>query len=389
MTDPRSPDSPVSEAALALLPAGLRDLLPPDAAQEAEGVTRLMEAFAAHGYERVKPPLIEFEDSLLAGPGAATSSNTFRVLDPASRRMMGVRADMTIQVARIATTRLTHSPRPLRLCYAGQVLQVHGSQLRPDRQYTQAGLELIGSDSPTADAEVIALTAKTLAALGIQGVSVDLSLPTLVPTLCDALDLSQERRARLRAMLDQKDVAAVRSLGGEAADLFSTLIACNGEALEVLDRLDRLDLPTAAASRRDRLGEVVHLVRAAAPEVSLTLDAVENRGFEYHTGISFSLFAKGARGELGRGGRYRAGAVREKAVGASLFVDALVALLPPPKEARRLFLPFGREAEGSRWRAEGWVTVAALDPHGEALAEARRLACSHVLIDGQPCPADV
>src|ERR1700709_1806000 len=96
----------------ALLPAGLRDLLPPDAETEASAVEALMTVFAAHGYQRVKPPLLEFEDSLLAGSGAAVAEQTFRLMDPNSQRMMGLRADTTPQVARIATTRLANAPRP-------------------------------------------------------------------------------------------------------------------------------------------------------------------------------------------------------------------------------------------------------------------------------------
>jgi ATP phosphoribosyltransferase regulatory subunit len=99
----------------ALLPDGLRDVLPPDAAHEALVAARLVGAFAARGYRRVDPPLVEFEDSLLDGAGQAMATTTFRLMDPVSQRMMGVRADMTIQVARIAATRLANAPRPLRL----------------------------------------------------------------------------------------------------------------------------------------------------------------------------------------------------------------------------------------------------------------------------------
>ena len=108
----------------ALLPAGLGDGLPPLADFEADMVDRLMASFRSHGYERVKPPLIEFEESLLAGPGAALAEQTFRVMDPQSQRMMGVRPDITLQVARIAETRLRNAARPLRLSYNGQVLRV-------------------------------------------------------------------------------------------------------------------------------------------------------------------------------------------------------------------------------------------------------------------------
>src|ERR1700687_4751823 len=123
----------------ALLPGGLYDLLPPEAEIEAAVTARLMGVLTAYGYERVKPPLVEFEETLLSEAGAAMASDTFRMMDPISHRMIGVRADMTPQVARIAATRLSHKPRPLRLSYAGQVLRVKASQMRPERQIGQAG----------------------------------------------------------------------------------------------------------------------------------------------------------------------------------------------------------------------------------------------------------
>ena len=183
----------------ALLPAGLRDLLPPDAETEAASVEALMEVFAAHGYQRVKPPLLEFEDSLLAGSGVAVAEQTFRLMDPESQRMMGLRADTTPQVARIATTRLAHAPRPLRLSYAGQCLRVRGSQLAPDRQIAQAGIELIGCDNPAADAEIVLVGAEALASVGLTRTSFDLTLPTLVPVLLDDAGFTGPTRACTRA----------------------------------------------------------------------------------------------------------------------------------------------------------------------------------------------
>src|SRR6476620_708511 len=187
----------------ALLPAGLYDLLPPEAEIEAALTARLISVLAAHGYERVKPPLVEFEETLLAGAGTAMASDTFRTLDPISHRMIGVRADMTPQVARIAATRLAHKPRPLRLSYAGQVLRVRGSQMQPERQVGPAGAELIGAGGPAADVEVIAVAGEALAAVGVPDLSVDLTLPTLVPAIADSYGIAGERAADLRAALDR------------------------------------------------------------------------------------------------------------------------------------------------------------------------------------------
>lgn len=375
----------------ALLPAGLRDLLPPAAAFEAAVVERLVSHFGGHGYERVKPPLIEFEENLLAGTGAATAMQTFRVMDPMSQRMLGVRADITIQVARIATTRLKREPRPLRLSYAGQVLRVKGSQLRPERQFSQAGIELIGVDGPAADAEVVVLMAGALADLGVTGLSIDLNLPTLVPAVCEALDLPAEARAEARRALDQKDAAAVAALGGRAAEILGALLKAGGSADRALAALRALDLPPAADAERDRLAQVIDRVRADLPEVGLTVDPVENRGFEYHTGVSFSLFAKGARGELGRGGRYMAGQEQgraEPAVGGTLFVDVVLGVVPRGTAPRRLYLPAGSTtpADRARLRAEGWTVVTGLEPVADVSAEAARLRCGHALVDGTATP---
>jgi len=193
----------------ALLPAGLYDLLPPEAEIEAEVTARLMGVLAAHGYERVKPPLVEFEETLLVGAGAAMAADTFRTMDPISHRMIGVRADMTPQVARIAATRLASRPRPLRLSYAGQVLRVRGSQMRPERQVGQAGAELIGAAGPAADVEAIAVAGEALVAVAVPHLSVDLTLPTLVPAIAEAYGIAGDRLAGLRAALDRKDAAAV------------------------------------------------------------------------------------------------------------------------------------------------------------------------------------
>src|SRR3954452_19772928 len=214
----------------ALLPAGLRDLLPPDAETEAASVESLMEVFASHGYQRAKPPLLEFEDSLLAGSGAAVSEQTFQLMDPVSQRMMGLRADTTPQVARIATTRLAHAPRPLRLSYAGQCLRVRGTQLAPDRQIAQAGIELIGCDNPAADAEIVLVGAEALASVGLTRTSFDLTLPALVPALLDDAGFTGATRAALARALDRKDSAAVVRHGGRLAPTLTDLLLAAGPA---------------------------------------------------------------------------------------------------------------------------------------------------------------
>src|SRR3954451_21521261 len=378
----------------ALLPAGLYDLLPPEAEIEAAVTGRLIGVLASHGYERVKPPLVEFEETLLSGAGSAMASDTFRTMDPISHRMVALRADMTPQIARIAATRLPHRPRPLRLSYAGQVLRVRATQMRPERQFGEVGAELIGAAGPAADVEAIAVAGEALTEVGVPHLSVDITLPTLVPAVAEAFGIAGERWAGLRAALDHKDVAAVACLAGEAGEIVAPPVPASGLAEPARVALDRLDLPARARIERDRLGAVLDGLDAAIPDVKVTVDPVENRGFEYHTGISFTFFARvdpvrGPLGELGRGGRYEAGdpAASEPATGFTLYTDTILRTLPEPTPRRRLFVPF--EADRARvpaLREEGWITVAALQPAFDWHEEARRLGCGHVLDGGEVRP---
>jgi ATP phosphoribosyltransferase regulatory subunit len=362
----------------ALLPAGLRDLLPPDAQTEAASVEALMAVFASHGYTRVKPPLMEFEENLLAGAGAAVADQTFRIMDPDSHRMMALRADMTPQVARIAATRLAGSPRPLRLSYAGQCIRTR-SQRDSDRQVPQAGIELIGADSAAADAETMLVATEALYALGLSRLSLDLTLPTLAPALLDAAGVGGARRRALARALDRKDAAAVAEHGGTLAPMLTDLLLAAGPAQGALEALERARLPDALRMLAERLGEVVALLRAGAPALRLTIDPLEFRGFRYHTGVTVTVYAPGRHEELGRGGRYVSGEA-EPATGLTLFADAVLRAAPAPARRPSILLPLGTDAAiGRRLRAEGFATIAALE-EGDPLEAARRLECTHALV---------
>ena len=376
----------------ALLPAGLHDLLPPDAEREAALVEHAMGVFRANGYERVKPPLVEFEESLLSGVGRAWSLQTFRLLDPDSQRMMGVRADMTLQVARLAMSRLAKAPRPLRLSYAGEVLRVGGAQLSPERQFRQIGCELIGSLEPAADAEIVLLAASALTELGVRGLSIDLNLPTIVPAIFAAFGIAGEDERQLAAALAHRDTA-IAGAAPKIGPLLLALLDLAGPADAAIEKLNRIDLPAGAESARTRLVETVRLIRLANPGLKLTVDPLERQGFEYQTGLSFTLFARASRRELGRGGRYRIGGEPgaelqgEPAVGFSLFADALLKAAPAKAPPRRVYVPATRPpADAAALRKAGWVTVTGLAPTTDPAGEAKRLGCSFFLESGSAEP---
>jgi hypothetical protein len=167
-----------------------------------------------HGYDRVLPPMIEFERSLASRMAGITSRRMFRFVDPQSLRMMALRSDITPQIGRIAGTRLAAAPRPLRLCYAGQVVTIKGDGLDPAREKLQCGAELIGADNVAAAAEVVAVAIEALQAAGAKGVSVDFTLPDLVDTLAaEALPLAPGQIDAVRRELDTKDAGGLVAAG--------------------------------------------------------------------------------------------------------------------------------------------------------------------------------
>lgn len=358
----------------ALLPEGLRDRLPP----EAEGLGRVRGAVLwiaeTNGYARVEPPLAEFEATLAGRLKSSRSTDLLRFLDPVSQRTLALRPDITGQVGRIAATRLAHRARPLRLCYAGQVLKVRGTQLRPEREMCQAGCEIVGTDAVAAVAEAIRIALDALRSAGATGFAIDLTLPDLVPLLAAGpLPLPDGALERVVAALDRKDAGALAALEASA---YLPLIEAAGPVAAALAALGRFDRHGLLASRLDGVRAIVAAIGGHA---ALTLDPTERHGFEYQSWIGFSIFCAGVPGEVGRGGSYaivHPDGREEPAVGFSLYLDPLVAagLAPAPRD--RVFLPIGHDPDSAeRLRGEGYATVAALSPNDDA----RALGCAHRL----------
>lgn len=356
----------------ALLPEGLRDRLPPQADAAAAILRAALDAIRSHGYERVAPPLAEYEESLIGRLKAGTARDLLRVVDPLSQRTLALRPDITTQVGRIAATRLAGRPRPLRLSYGGPVVKLRASQLRPEREMTQIGAELIGRDSAAAAAEIVALAVEALRAAGAKGITVDLTLPDLVETLAgSALPLDAGQAAQVRALLDAKDAGGLATVGATA---YLPLIEAAGPFAEAIKRLRRIDAGGVLASRLEALETVAARLGGVA---TVTLDPTERHGFEYQSWLGFSLFAEGLAGEIGRGGAYSVlhqDGREEPAVGFSIYPDPLLDLDAAEEPARRLFLPLGHDIDAAAaLRGQGWTTVAALD------AQCAGATCSHVL----------
>lgn len=364
-----------------LLPEGLEDRLPPEAKAAAAAMRDVLDVMDAHGYDRVSPPLVEFEKSLsgrmAGGNDGATARRMFRFVDPVSLRMLAVRSDMTPQVGRIAATGLAGAARPLRLCYGGEVALIRADQLDPARQRLQIGAELIGSDSVAAAAEMVALAIEALGRAGATGISIDFTLPDLVDILSEkAMPLAPENIAQVRRELDTKDAGGLAQVpGGEG---YMPLLYATGPFDQAIERLRDIDAAreTGGGALASRIAGLTQIAERVAGSARLTLDPTERHGFEYQSWFGFTIYADGVRGTVGRGGTYTIGGTNEPATGFSLYIDALVDAFETPPARDTLFLPLGHDRDvAARLRAIGWRTIEALAESDQAAA----LGCTHRL----------
>ena len=323
-----------------VLPEQIEDMLPGRARQMEAIRRRLLDAFDAAGYDLVAPPLVEFLDALLTGTGADLDAQTFKLTDPLSGRLLGIRADITPQTARIDAHLLAESG-VTRLCYAGQVLQARPSAMHHSREPYLVGAELYGDAGIGADLEVLRLLIDGLAPL-----CADASLPPLLLDFGHAgifralvADAPADVAARLLPLIvsKQADVVAEQAQGLTHAGALAALCRLYG-GVEVLDRaaeqLPALPAVQAALAAMRQVAEGL-----AGSPVALSCDLGELRGFSYHSGLVFSVYASGGSDAIANGGRYdevgRAFGRARPATGFSVDLKELLRLLPPPQGARR------------------------------------------------------
>jgi ATP phosphoribosyltransferase regulatory subunit len=291
-----------------LLPEGIEELLPVEASRLEALRRRLLDLYATWGYAQVMPPFIEYLESLLVGSGSDLDLETFKLTDQLTGRLMGVRADMTQQVARIDAHRLQHEA-PTRLCYLGTVLRARPDGPGGSRSPLQVGAELYGHAGIESDAEVVALMIETLETCGIRDVHLDLGHVGIFRGLTAAAGLDELREAELFEMLQRKAraelEAAVAGMPQEHASRLLALVDLNGGD-EVLDAArERLAGATAEVDAAlASLAGVAEVLRRERPELVLHFDLAELRGYRYHTGVVFAALVPGHGEAIARGGRY-------------------------------------------------------------------------------------
>ncbi len=292
-----------------LLPAGIEEVLPPQA-QVMEGLRRdLLDLYRSWGYELVIPPFIDYLDSLLTGTGHDLDLQTFKLTDQLTGRLLGVRADMTPQVARIDAHQLRREG-PTRLCYLGTVLHTRSDGFAGTRSPKQIGAEIYGHTGISSDAEILRLAVLTLRFAGIDGVYLDLGHVGIFRGLARLAGLDQAQELALFEVLQRKAVPEVSDLvgrfgvDGPPARMLLALAELNGDDALVRARRALADAGPQVLAALDNLAELAEELQHWLPEVPVHFDLAELRGYHYKTGMVFAAFVPGWGMEIARGGRY-------------------------------------------------------------------------------------
>jgi ATP phosphoribosyltransferase regulatory subunit len=292
-----------------LLPEGIEEVLPPQAA-DLEALRReLLDLYSRWGYELIFPPFVEYVDSLHATPGGDLDLNTFRLTDQPTGRQLGIRPDITPQAARIDAHQLRRD-EPTRLCYLGTVLHARSDGFGGSRAPLQLGAELYGHSGVESELEIICLLLETLRRAGIEQPYLDLGHVGIFRALAHEAGLTERQELELFDALQRKAVPEIELLlaGMQAPPPVAQMLTAMAE-LSGDDALERgRELLREAGDEVQRalaeLERLKSLLRERLPEVSLHFDLAELRGYHYHTGLVFAVFVPGLGQEIARGGRY-------------------------------------------------------------------------------------
>ncbi len=294
-----------------LLPEGIEEVLPEEAALIETARRQLLDLFSSWGYDLVITPHIEYVESLLTGAGHDLELQTFKMIDQLSGRMLGVRADITPQVARIDAHTLG-AEGPSRLCYCGSVMHTRPRTLSTARSVIQLGAELYGDASSASDIEIITLMLETLSSCGVRGAHLDIGHVGIYRGLAQAAGLDEKVEQTLFDALQRKAVDEVRAIAeplGQSQSSLAAMLCSLAElsgGVEVLERAHVLldGAPESVMAALDDLAEIAQTLARQYPEIPLYFDLGELRGYHYHTGVVFCAYIPGLGQSIAQGGRY-------------------------------------------------------------------------------------
>ena len=304
-----------------LLPEGFRDSLPELATKENRVNSTFIKLMEINGFLLVKPPLLEFESSLFFLLDDHEDANSFRVLDPISQKMMGIRSDITVQIARISCGSLVELPRPLKVCYSGEVLRVNNNNLNLSRQSTQIGSEIIGIEQNDCENEIITLMIESLNCLRIKNFFINFTMPTLISAIVKDFKLSKTDLEFVRDRFNNKNSDGLEKISKRLKIISDALIDSVGDAKVNLKKLKKIKFTKKIKLEIQSFIKIISRIIKDFPCLKILIDPLEIDESNYHTGIAFKVFSENFK-ELFSGGNYKVS--NENCIGFSGFTESLL-----------------------------------------------------------------
>ena len=318
-----------------LLPPGFKDEIFDQASIEHKYKNLIINLFQSNGYKLIKPPMIEYADK-------KNIKNAFLIKEKKSNKGFVLRDDITLQIARIANSRLIHKNRPLKLSYYGEVIRKKGTMLRPERQFLQVGAECIGEHNYLADVEMLDLAYQALISVGIKKISIELSSSEFLNFLLKKIKSIKERN-KIILFLRRKDLGnCLKILDTSLHSYVKNLLGSTGNLSKKRKIFNKLGIDEKTKIAQEELLLIFSTFIKKYPKKNFFLDLSESNYLEYHTGTRFTFYANNVRGEVARGGRYvsKFNSKKESSTGFTCFMDTIIRASSFVEKNKKILIPF-------------------------------------------------
>ena len=356
-----------------LIPQGFRDQIDFNTYVEHNYKNKIIDYFISNGFDLVKTPLVEYYKKNI--------NNCFFIESKKKEPKLFVRDDITPQIIRIASSRFKSKTRPIKLCYYGEVIRKKGTMLRPERQFLQVGSEIIGSNSVKADIEIIALAYKSLAEIGINNITLELTSKIFLDEIFSKIkDISCLKK--LKTFIKQKDKKNSLTLIHNRKDkaFMENLFNLTGNSNDLIKKINILGVSDSTKKEIENIKKITTSIKLYNND-NIIFDFTEFDKKNYHDGIKFTFFAKNVRGEIGSGGRYKIknGLKYEAAVGFTCFMDTVLRASSFENKSKKILIPFGiKESVKNNLIKKNYIIYSYFGDNSDIILFAKKNYCTHI-----------
>ena len=360
-----------------LVPEGFKDDVSELVAIEHKYKNFIINYFQLHGYKLIKTPLIEYKH-------IDKGKNSFQIQVNKKEKKLIIRDDITLQVIRLSSARFFQKPRPLKLCYYGEVVRKKGSMLRPERQFLQIGAECIGESSNYADVEMMELAFSALNIVGIKKITIEIGSRIFLDKLYKSLYISKNL-SKIKKLIKQKDLyGALKFIDKKYHKYLKDIFLCTGNFFDKKKQLENLKIDENNALEVNNIKEIVKNFSLNNKKAKIFLDLSEVDDKNYHNGIRFTMFAENIRGEIARGGRYIVKNSKniEKATGFTCFMDSIMRASSSKERIKKIMIPFNTNSNRKKKLfKDGYIIVTHFDDLSNTKIRAKEQNCQFYLED--------